>query len=553
MSRRRIELALVASAMSMAIGSCAGRGDAPPDGITEPPPPGGTAALMPARVRRLTNAEYDASVQVLLGTRQTLAAATFPPDARQDGFTLNDAQRVDPVLAKQLGDAARILAAEATQNGTLAAKAPCADPVGGGEACARAFIKSFGAAAYRRALADTEIDALLAVYGAGVTDGTYADGIELTVRAILQSAGFLYLTELGDPGASGEAVTLTPNEMASSLSFLVTAGPPDQPLLDAAAAGALSTPDGREQQVRRLLQSTGARDRLVRVVREWLGIDGIGASAKDTTVYPRFASVRDSMDAESVAFVTEVLGNGTGTVGELLGADWSIVDQPLAALYGVSSGGAGARTPLAAVGRRGILNQGAFLATFAHASESAPVLRGVAVLRRVACIDVPSPTTLNIVVTPPVPDPTKTTRQRYDVHSTDALCQNCHASIDALGFAFEEFDGMGAFRTTDGTDASGQPNPVDSSTVVASGTDFDGSYPDSASLAAALAASPTVRTCAARHLFRASAGQSDDAIKPSEESFVQIWRQLPDDSQGNVIETLVAYVRSSLFALRRTP
>src|SRR5215831_11501136 len=150
MQRRQIELVLALSAASLAFGSCAGRGDAPPDSTTEPPPPGGTLALMPARIRRLTNAEYDASVQALLGTKQALAVTTFPPDARQDSFTLNDAQRVDPVLAKQLADAAKQLAAEATQNGTLATQAPCADPIKGGDACARAFIQSFGAAAYRR-------------------------------------------------------------------------------------------------------------------------------------------------------------------------------------------------------------------------------------------------------------------------------------------------------------------------------------------------------------------------------------------------------------------
>jgi len=295
----------------------------------------------------------------------------------------------------------------------------------------------------------------------------------------------------------------------------------------------------------------------VRLVREWLGIDGIGDIAKDSTVYPSFAAVRDSMDAESVDFVTEVLRNGNGTVGELIGADWSIVDARLAALYGVTSAGVGAggaklRTEVASVGRRGILNQGAFLSVFAHASESAPVLRGVAVLRRVACVDVPSPTSLNIVVTPPVPDPTKTTRQRYDVHATDMLCQSCHKSIDAIGFSFEDFDGMGAFRTTDGTGSGGRPNPVDSSTVVAAGSDFDGSYPDSGALAAALAASGSVRACAARHLYRGSAGRSDSSFVPSEESFVQIWQALPADQQGNIVETIVAYVRSALFAQRRT-
>jgi hypothetical protein len=507
---------------------------------------------MQTRIRRLTNAEYDASVQSLLGTQMTLAAANFPPDSRQESFTLNDAQRVDPVLAKQLSDAAQQLAAEAAGNGTLAAKAPCADAVNGGDACARTFIQSFGAAAYRRPLTDDEVTALDAVYTTGASGAAYTDGIQLVVQAVLQSAGFLYITELGDPEASGNVVTLTPYELASTLSYLVTSAPPDQPLLDAATGGTLATPDGREQQARRLLQAPGARDRLVRVVREWLGIDQIGDTAKDTTVYPSFASVRDSMDAESVGFINEVLQNGTGTVGELLGADWSVVDGPLGQLYGVTSAGSGARTSLAGVNRRGILNQGAFLSVYAHASESAPVLRGVAVLRRVACVQIASPTTLNIVVTPPMPDPTKTTRQRYDVHATDKLCQMCHVAIDSVGFAFEEFDGMGALRTTDGISAAGTPNPVDSTTVVASGTDFDGSYADSSALAAAMATAPSVQSCMARQIFRGSIGRSDSTEEPSEESFLQIWQGLPADKQGNIIETVIAFIRSPIFDQRRT-
>jgi Protein of unknown function (DUF1592)/Protein of unknown function (DUF1588)/Protein of unknown function (DUF1595)/Protein of unknown function (DUF1587) len=545
---------LILTLGAAALAGCAGRGDVPSGGTTTDPPPGGALALMPARIRRLSNAEYDGSVQALLGTRQTLAAATFPPDARQGSFTLNDAQRVDPVLAKALADAAQALAAEARQNGTLSTRAPCANTATGAEACARTFIQSFGAGAYRRPLTDDEVAALVTIYEAGATGGSYLDGAEMIVRALLQSAGFLYITELGDaatPPASGSVVALTASELGTTLSYLATAAPPDQGVLDAAAAGQLGTPDGREQQLRRLLASAGAGTRLVRVVREWLGIDGIADTAKDTTVYPAFAGVRASMDTESVAFVTEVLRRGTGTVSELLGADWSVIDGPLAAVYGAQAAPAGQRTTL--TGRRGILNQGAFLSVFAHASESAPVLRGVAVMRRVACIQVPPPTSLNIVVTPPVPDPTKSTRQRFDVHATDQLCQTCHQTIDAIGFTFEEFDGMGQRRGFDGTTAGGQPIPVDSATTLASGTDFDGSYADSSALAAALAASPSVRACAARQLFRASAGRSDATAAPSEDSFVQIWQGLPEAAQGNIVETLVAYVRSPLFGQRRIP
>jgi hypothetical protein len=324
------------------------------------------------------------------------------------------------------------------------------------------------------------------------------------------------------------------------------AGPPDQPLRDAATAGQLATADGREQQARRLLALPAGRQRLVRIVREWFGIDGIANIAKDTTVYPAFAGVRASMDAESAGFINEVISNGTGTVAELLGADWTIADGPLAALYGVTSAGPG-RTSLATVGRRGLLNQGAFLSVYAHASETAPVLRGVALTRRVACLPLKSPTELNIMITPPLPDPTKTTRQRFDIHATDPLCRSCHVTLDAFGFAFEGFDGMGQARSTD----SGLP--VDSTTVVQTGQDFDGSYADSNALATALAGSAAVRTCAARQLFRASAGRSDDSAAGAEAAFIAGWQSLPADAQGNIVETLIAFVRSDQFVKRVAP
>ena len=506
--------------------------------------PSAGGPLLPARIRRLTNAEYDASVQALLGTtQQPSPSSAFPPDSRQGSFTLNDAQRVDPVLAKQLDVAALALVSEARGNGKLAALAPCA----AGEACATTFINDFGARAYRRPLAADESAALVALYHAGADGATHEEGIDLVARAMLQSAGFLYLTELGAPPASGGAaaskVVLTSNETASALSYVLGGMPPDQPLLDAAGAGQLATSDGREQQARRLLALSGGHERVVRVVREWFGVDRIADTAKDTTVYPDFAGVKASMEAESLRFIDEVMSHGTGTVSELLGADWTMADAPLASVYGVSSGGAG-RTSLAAVGRRGLLNQGAFLSVYAHASETAPVLRGVAIMRRVACLPLKSPTELNIVVTPPMPDPSKTTRQRFDVHATDALCRSCHKSIDAFGFAFEGYDGMGKARTTDSN------LPVDSTTTVATGKDFDGSYADSNALAAALAGSADVRACAARQLFRASAGRSDDSAAGAEAAFVDGWRTLPAEAQGNLVETLVAFVRSAQFVER---
>jgi hypothetical protein len=180
-------------------------------------------------------------------------------------------------------------------------------------------------------------------------------------------------------------------------------------------------------------------------------------------------------------------------------------------------------------------------------------------MRRVACLDLVDPAELDINVIPPVPDPNtpKTTRQLYAAHATYAQCKSCHQRIDNFGFAFEQYDGMGAFRanreeavkTATGTVML----PVDTATTLrGTGTDLDGDYADSNALARALSRSATVRACMARQMFRASAGRGDPSARGAEDNFVAQWRQLPADRQSNLIETLVAFVRSDVFVERST-
>ncbi len=555
-----------------------------------------TASLLQADVRRLTNAEYDASVQALLGTKLTPAASAFSADSKQSGYTLNEGQVVASQMAKDLDTAAIALVTEARGNGKLAALSACSDPVKQGAACAATFVSTFGAQVYRRPVTTAEAANLATVYQAAVTGDTgaspYNDGIDLVARTMLQSPGFLYVTELGPDAPSADpSLTLTPYELASTMSYLLTAGPPDQTLLQAAASGGLASPDDLETQARRLLAAAGAPARLVRLVREWFGLDAIGQIAKDANWYPDYTSLNAAavMDDETTSFINEVLQKKTGTVNELLSAPWTIIN-PTSTLtastissyyskfYGVTS--ASGETSLAGAkggARVGILNQGAFSSVYAHASTSAPVLRGVAVMRRIACIPVPDPSTLNITVPPPpAPDSTnpETTRALFNVHGTTSGCAKCHDSIDAFGFTFEGYDGMGEYRTID-ADSKGAVHlgtekvtstrsqaiggyeylPIDTTTTVANtNTDLDQAYASSNALATVLASSPTVASCAPMQLFRGSTGRSDatGALTPSEMAFQSLWSQLSADKQGNIAEILIAYIRSPLFAQRRT-
>ncbi len=512
-------------------------------GVTQEPV--GPVTLLPARIRRLANAEYDSSLHKLLGTSKSPASGSdFPPDFRQSGFTSNAAQHVDSIIVRRLADAAEALAAEAKQNGTLTRLAPCTD-TSQAQACARTFITTFGAKVYRRPLVDDEITALLTLYGVGADGTTYQDGVAHVLRGLLQSAGFLYLTELGNgtPGADG-ALTLTANEIAAALSYYLTGAPPDDAMLQKAGAGALAEPAQRESEARRLLSSEAlAQETAVRVLREWLGIDRIANSSKDTLVYPQFANRKTAIVAESQDFPKAVTFQSTGSIKELLGANWTVSTGPVD-MY-ARPGGNGPIANTTQVDRVGVLNQAAFLATYANAHESHPVLRGVAIARRLACIDIPSPTTLNIQVVPPVPDPTKSTRDRFDVHSKDAACTSCHKIIDPFGFSFEHFDGMGGFRTTENNGAQA----INSAVTVAAGADFDGAFPSSNELAAALSESAAVRACFARFMFRAAAATSAEV--KSEDAFLAAWKAIPAAEQGSIIETLVAYVKSPNFAQRR--
>jgi hypothetical protein len=502
---------------------------------------------MPARVRRLANVEYDASVRALLGTTQSPASgADFPPDLRQDGFTVNDAQRVDAVIAERLSAAADSLVTEAQQNGTLARLAPC-DAGDEPASCAERFIASFGAKVYRRPLLEDETSALLALFRLGAEDAAYEDGIAHVTRGLLQSAGFLYLTELGDGAPSADStLELTPHELAASLSYLFTSAPPDDELLARAEARLLSEPGEREAQARRLLAAAPlAKDTVVRLVREWLGIDRIGASAKDTLVYPDFATEKARIVAESADFVRAVAFESSGNVSELIGANWTVSTGPLS-LYQTAVGGPlGDGSVLS--DRVGVLNQAAFLATYANAHESHPIFRGVAVARRVICYNLDSPASFNIDVVPPAPDPTKTTRERFAVHPADSICAGCHDIIDPIGFAFEHFDGMGAYREREnGAD-------VDSNVVVAIDGELDGAYADGNELALAIAQSETVRECFARFMFRAAMGSGDSAATPGEREFIEGWRASPAAAGGNMVETLIAYVTQPTFAVRWAP
>jgi hypothetical protein len=539
-----LHVALVAAGLSACEGVIGGAADShTSSGVVGLVAGGGdaVASLLAVRVRRLSNSEFDATTHALLGTQQTFAGV-FNADQRQGsyngggfpaaGFTRNAGAIFDAVSTPQIAAAADSLAAEAVTN-NLSTLAPCTDA--NQTNCASTFITTFGAQAYRRPVTATELSGLLAVYQTGTTDQDYADGIELVITTILQSAGFLYLTELGG-SVNGGVTTLTSYEIASALSYFITGAPPDAPLMKDAAADALQSPALVAQHATRLLGTPGAQHQVASFVEQWLGVDKPPGTSTGLQV------TGTEMSTETGALIDDVMFNGDGSLSSLLTAPYTFVDGPLAQLYGVTAPASGTAKVQLGGQRIGLLNQASFLTTFAHSSFSAPVKRGHMVRTQMLCNQIPPPDpSLMVNTTPPLPTANETTRQAESAHETNPACAACHTLMDPIGFGFENFDGNGAYRTTE----NGQP--IDSSGTVNSGGDATGAFPGGAALISQLAASTDVQQCYWSHFADFAAATTDPGI---ESTFLDFWKHLPAATSTNLPQVMVAFVQSDLFLKR---
>ena len=497
----------------------------------------GSDLRLPARVRRLTAAEYESAALGVLGLERS-GSLQLIADARQEGFTVNAAQIVSSLVATQYQRVAEGLAAQAVQK-RLGPLEACVKE-SGEASCVRGFTEELAERAFRGPVEERTVNALLEVYRQG-TD--FAQGIELVTRAILQSPSFLYLSEVGEPLEAGAKLQiLSPHEVASAMSFLITGGSPDEALRRAANAGQLQTADEREAQARRLFGKSSTRFQFRRLFKEWLGIDTLESIHKDAEQFPEFSRLRPLMIEETDRFIDDVLIHEGATVSAFLNADYALVNAELAEHYGLDEPDEPwGRVSLRGSGRRGILHHGSFLAAHSHEIESGPVLRGVTILRRLLCVDLaPPPQDPDNPIMLPPPDPNLTGRERLSQYTADERCSGCHSQIDPLGFAFEHFDAIGAYRESEAgraIDAAGR--------AVGSAQRFE----DSEELAAQLAESSEVKDCFARQLFRFATGQGEGAL---ERAFLSLVEELPEARRDSAFEMLVALVRSELFIERRT-
>jgi hypothetical protein len=487
--------------------------------------------------RHLTRTQYANALETVFGRRFDAWAAELPPDEVSIGYEVGS--NVSPThaegyltLAERIGDAVG-----ADPRGLL----PCVGDTPA-EACILDFIKATGKRAFRRSLTDDEVTALKALYDSGSEEDGAAGGLSLVVEGLLSAASFLYVIEQTPAAADpGDAVRLSGVEIATRLSLLLWDTTPSTELIDAAEAGELDTDDGVREQAALMLQSTRARDGIRRFYGQWLGVQDLAGVKRDGdfTRFPDPLTLNEDMRASLDAFIDEVVWEQDGGIRALLLSRFAYVTPNLAVTFDVPAPeGTEMMVRIAeAPHRAGILTHPAFLTRMARSVGSDPVHRGRFVRERLLCDPLPPPPDA-VAGTPQDDTSGLTTREKYAEHSNNENCRGCHALMDPLGFALENFDQLGEFRDTE------EGKTVDASGSVIEGGDADGEFDDAQGLAALLANSSEVERCMARQLFRFAVGRPDGEDDADE---LDRALELARERDGSIRALLEAFVTTPSF------
>jgi hypothetical protein len=503
-----------------------------------------------APVRRLTKREYDNSLRDLLGITMPASKTTALEDTESGtaGFVRGGSITGGDDVRNLMTASSQAFEAVAGKLGQLLPCSPVPSAAPEQEACAKKFIEQFGQRAFRRPLSEREATLALTLYknqrGAEV-GASFEEAIGDLVAAFIQAPQFLYHWELGtaNPLRDGNLLRYNAYEIASRLSYLFWATMPDDKLFAAAAANALTTPEQIALQSRRMLTDPRAKEGLADFHLQWLEIGALTQIPKDDTVKDYSPAVAQAMLNETRDFVASIFQSDKADKARLetlLTATSTIAEPSLGKIYGATMTGTGAQ-PLALnpAQRAGILTQLSFLTSRADTGDSHPVKRGDTILRRLFCTELTVPSNLMI---PPVADPVPggaTTRQRFEMHKQPD-CAGCHNLIDPLGFAFESYDAIGAFRTKD----QGKDVDTAGSLKLPSGTL---TFRDALDLTTQLAKLPEVQECVANQWMRYMLGRREvDGEKPS----LAVVRELFKSSSFDFRELLVGMTRTRSFTHR---
>ena len=339
--------------------------------------------------------------------------------------------------------------------------------------CADQILGTLARRAFRRPVDDLDMEVLRGFYAEGRGEGNFDAGIQRALESMLVDPEFLFRIERDPYGvAPATPYRLSDVELASRLSFFLWSSIPDDGLLAAAEAGSLGDPLVLERQVRRMLADEKAGVLVSSFAAQWLHLRRMRTVTPDVNAFPGFdENLRDALVRETELFVESQMREDRSVV-DLLSADYTFVNERLARHYGIPNvyGSRFRRVDLPGEDRRGLLGHGSVLTVTSLATRTSPVVRGKWVLE-------------NILGTPPPPPPpdvpdlperaddgtVTSLRARLEAHRANPVCSNCHARMDPLGFALENFDAVGKWR-----DTGVAGTPIDPSGTLPDGTAFDG-------------------------------------------------------------------------------
>jgi hypothetical protein len=340
--------------------------------------------------------------------------------------------------------------------------------------CAEKIITGLAHRAYRRPVTADDLPQLVALYQQGAATGGFETGVRLALQKILVSPEFIFRVEL-DPldAPPGSVHRISDVELASRLSFFLWSTIPDDELLAVAERGELSKPEVLEAQVRRMMADPRSQALVKNFTGQWLFLRNIAGILPDTTAFPNFdENLREALRTETEMLLDSTLREDR-SVADLLSTDYTFVNQRLAEHYGIKGiyGSEFRRIAVTDPRHQGLLGQASIMTVTSYPDRTAPTIRGKWVLEQ-------------LLGTPPPPPPPNvpalkedstvkvlTMRQRMEEHRASPQCAVCHRIMDPIGFALENFDGIGRWRDVDG---EGGTTKIDSSGVLPDGTPFDG-------------------------------------------------------------------------------
>jgi len=454
-----------------------------------------------SKLRVLTQTEYKNAVSDLLGTIS--APLVLPDDTRVGGFASIGGAEVslNSSSVDLYETAARAAAAEVFADNTRWQKlVGCQPKTDLSDACVVTFLQTFGKRAFRRNLADAEVQQWLQV-GKDVAQlaTSAAKGLEAVTSGLLQSPNFLYRVEINKLDDVSKRLKYDGPSMATRLAFALTGHLPTDAMLAAGAGGQLDTADGVKKVVTPLMSDPKVIERLTGFFSEFSQADLVQVVQKSPDLFPTFnANLRNSMQQATQLFIKNIVLAPNADVRLFYDSDQTFVDAALAPIYGVTPPASGfMQIKLAKdAGRAGILGQAGIVAGHSQPDHTSPTRRGVFIAGTFLCQTTKPPP--DGVKTTLVDDPTLNARQKLVVHRNQASCAGCHSIFDPPGIALEHLDSIGKYRATENgltIDATGELDGV--------------AYNGAAELGAAMRQNEGALACMMNNFYRDANGVAD--------------------------------------------